>query len=97
MITFAQALEAANVEKLYVLGYGIKMPLSMLSKSLVFHLKPFEKCNSRDDNIKLKLRIYPHVLHYLRQLFTSKPLIPKTYKGMKAKESLLICMLNDIE
>ena len=50
-----------------------------------------------DDNVKLNLCIYPHVLHYLRALFTSKPLIPKTYKGMKAKESLLTRMLNDIE
>ena len=52
---------------------------------------------TRDDNIKLNLCIYPRVLHYLRALFTSKPLIPKTYKGMKAKESLLTRMLNDME
>ena len=52
---------------------------------------------TRDDNIKLNLCIYPRVLHYLGALFTSKPLISKTYKGMKAKESLLTRMLNDIE
>ena len=39
MITFAQALEAANV-----LGYGMKMPLLTLSRSLIFNLKPFHKC-----------------------------------------------------
>lgn len=49
------------------------------------------------DNVQLRLCVYPQVLHFLRALFPTKPLIPKTCKGMKAKEMLLMRMLNDME